>query len=50
VPSRAREALHAYIRLPASPEDRKGWLFRTSRANDATKLTEQPMTSLTAGA
>jgi hypothetical protein len=31
------EALHAYIAAAGVAEDRKGWLFRTSRGHDATK-------------
>jgi site-specific recombinase XerD len=37
------EALHAYIASAGIVEDRKGWLFRTSRGHDATALSEQPM-------
>jgi len=37
------EALHAYIAAAGIAEDRKGWLFRTSRGHDATQLSEQPM-------
>jgi site-specific recombinase XerD len=37
------EALHAYIAAAGIAEDRKGWLFRTSRGHDATALSEQPM-------
>jgi integrase len=37
------EALHAYIAAAGIAEDRKGWLFRTSRGHDATVLSEQPM-------
>ena len=38
------EALHAYIAAAGiAAEDRKGWLFRTSRGHDATVLSEQPM-------
>jgi site-specific recombinase XerD len=38
------EALHAYIAAAGIAEDRKGWLFRTSRGHDGTVLSEQPMT------
>jgi integrase len=34
------EALHAYIAVAGIAEDRKGWLFRTSRGHDATALSE----------
>jgi site-specific recombinase XerD len=37
------EAVHAYIAAAVIAEDRKGWLFRTSRGHDATVLSEQPM-------
>jgi site-specific recombinase XerD len=37
------EALHAYIAAAGIAEDRKGFLFRTSRGHDATVLSEQPM-------
>ena len=37
------EALHAYIASAGIAEDRKGWLFRTSRGHDANALSEQPM-------
>ena len=37
------EALHTYIAAAGIGEDRKGWLFRTSRGHDATVLSEQPM-------
>jgi integrase len=37
------EALHAYIAAAGIGEDRKGWLFRTSRGHDATALSGQPM-------
>ncbi len=37
------EALHAYIAAAGIAEDRKGWLFRTSRGHNATALSEQPM-------
>jgi len=37
------EELHAYIAAAGIGEDRKGWLFRTSRGHDATVLSEQPM-------
>jgi integrase len=38
------EALHAYIAAAGIAEDRKGWLFRTSRGHTATILSNQPMT------
>jgi site-specific recombinase XerD len=38
------EALRAYIAVAGIAEDRKGWLFRTSRGHTATALSEQPMT------
>ena len=37
------EALHTYIAAAGIGEDRKGWLFRTSRGHDATVLSEQPI-------
>jgi integrase len=37
------EALHAYIAAAGIAEDRKGWLFRTSRGHDATALSAQAM-------
>ena len=37
------EALHAYIAAAGIADDRKGFLFRTSRGHDATVLSEQPM-------
>ena len=37
------EALHAYIAASGIGEDRKGFLFRTSRGHNATVLSEQPM-------
>jgi len=37
------EALHACIAVAGIAEDRKGWLFRTSRGHNATALSEQPM-------
>jgi len=37
------EALHAYIAAAGIAEDRKGFLFRTSRGHDATALSAQPM-------
>jgi len=39
----AYEALHAYIAAAGIGEDRKGWLFRTSRGHNATMVSEQPM-------
>jgi site-specific recombinase XerD len=38
------EALHAYIDTAGIAEDRKGWLFRTSRGHKGTELSGQPMT------
>jgi integrase len=37
------EALHAYIAAAGIADDRKGWLFRTSRGHNATVLSGQPM-------
>jgi len=37
------EALRAYIDAAGIGEDRKGWLFRTSRGHKGTELSEQPM-------
>ncbi len=37
------EALHAYIAAAGIAEDRKGWLFRTSRGHGGTVLSEQAM-------
>lgn len=37
------EALHAYITAAGIAEDRKGFLFRTSRGHDATVLSNLPM-------
>jgi site-specific recombinase XerD len=37
------ETLRAYIAAAGIAEDRKGWLFRTSRGHNATALSEQPM-------
>ena len=37
------EMLHAYIAAAGIAEDRKGYLFRTSRGHAATVLSEQPM-------
>jgi site-specific recombinase XerD len=37
------ESLHAYIAAAGVAEDRKGYLFRTSRGHKATVLSEQPM-------
>jgi integrase len=37
------EALHAYIAAAGIAEDRKSFLFRTSRGHDATVLSDQPM-------
>jgi site-specific recombinase XerD len=38
------EALRAYIGAAGIAEDRKGWLFRTSRGHRGVELSEQPMT------
>lgn len=38
------EALRAYIDAAGIGEDRKGWLFRTSRGHKGTVLADQPMT------
>ncbi len=40
------EALHAYIAAAGLAENRKGWLFRTSRVHDATVLSEQAEESI----
>jgi site-specific recombinase XerD len=37
------EAMRAYIAAAGIADDRKGWLFRTSRGHDATVLSGQPM-------
>ena len=37
------EALHAYIAAAGIAEDKKGWLFRTSRGHLGVTLAEQPM-------
>jgi site-specific recombinase XerD len=37
------EALHAYIAAAGIAEDRKGYLFRTSRGHTATALSDKPM-------
>ena len=37
------EALRAYIDAAGLAEDRKGWLFRTSRGHDRTVLSDKPM-------
>ncbi len=37
------EALHAYIAAAGIAQDRKGWLFRTSRGHNAMSLSEHPM-------
>ncbi len=37
------EALHAYIAAAGIAEDRKGFLFRTSRGHTATAISEKPM-------
>jgi site-specific recombinase XerD len=38
------EALHAYIAMAGIGEDKKGWLFRTSRGHQGITLSERPMT------
>jgi len=38
------EALHAYIAIAGIGEDKKGWLFRTSRGHQGITLGEKPMT------
>jgi site-specific recombinase XerD len=38
------EALRAYIDAAGLAEDRKGWLFRTSRGHRGIELSQQPMT------
>ena len=38
------EALHAYIAMAGIGEDKKGWLFRTSRGHQGITLGEKPMT------
>ena len=38
------EALRAYIDAAGIAEDRKGFLFRTSRGHRGVELSEQPMT------
>ncbi len=37
------EALHAYIAVAGIGDDRKGYLFRTSRGHAATVMSDQPM-------
>jgi site-specific recombinase XerD len=37
------ETLHAYINAAGIAEDRKGWLFRTSRGHDGNTLSDQKM-------
>jgi hypothetical protein len=37
------EVLRAYIDAAGLAEDRKGWLFRTSRGHDGTVLSSKPM-------
>jgi len=37
------EILHAYINAAGIAEDRKAWLFRTSREHDGNILSDQPM-------
>jgi integrase len=43
VSSRLAEALRAYIDAACLAEDRKGWLFRTSRGHDGTVLSEKSL-------
>ena len=38
------EALHAYIKAAGIAEDRRGWLFRTSRGHKGIALSDQSMT------
>jgi len=38
------EALHAYIAMAGIGEDKKGWLFRTSRGHQGVALADKPMT------
>src|ERR1700683_1831592 len=40
------EALHAYIAAAGIAEDKKGFLFRTSRGHGGTVLADQPMTQV----
>jgi integrase len=42
------EALHAYIDAAGIAEDKKGFLFRTSRGHDDTVLSDQRMTQVDA--
>ncbi len=42
------EALHVYIAAAGIGEDRKGFLFRTSRGHGGTMLSDQPMTQVDA--
>jgi site-specific recombinase XerD len=42
------EALHAYITAAGIAEDRKGFLFRTSRGHGGAVLSDQPMTQVDA--
>jgi integrase len=42
------EALHAYIAAAGIAEDKKGFLFRTSRGHGGTALADQPMTQVDA--
>src|SRR6202140_1277763 len=42
------DALHAYIGSAGIGEDRKGFLFRTSRGHGGTALADQPMTQVDA--
>jgi integrase len=42
------EALHAYIGGAGIGEDRKGFLFRTSRGHPGQALSDQPMTQVDA--
>jgi integrase len=37
------ETLRAYIDAAGLVEDRRGWLFRTSRGHDGTILSDKPM-------
>jgi integrase len=38
------EALHAYIAVAGIAENKKAWLFRTSRGHHGSSLSDQPMT------
>ena len=38
MPSRVAEALRAYIDAAGIAEDRKGWLFRTARGHNGSRV------------